>query len=197
VIPVAYENLLKSVDESAGERERELQENARITIENIRKKAREQAEQIRQSLLADAEKSAGIEKNKLMYLAGAENKARLIKTREELFSSAFNEAKLRLSSLRNDPGYPDIFKKLTVDAAGALGVDRFHVHVDKRDEDLCRKTLASVNIHAEIFPDLDSAGGLVACLPDQSVIISNTVESRLERAQDLKKLEIYSILTGD
>ncbi|MDO9549671.1 MAG: V-type ATP synthase subunit E family protein [Methanoregula sp.] len=194
---MAYENLLKSVDESAEERERELRETARITIESLIKKAREQAEQIRQSHISDAEKSAAIEKNKLMYLAGAENKAHLIKIREHLFAAAFDEAKLRLSQLRNDPEYPDIFKKLTVDAAASFQEGGFHVHVDKRDEELCRKTLASLNLHAEIIPDLKSAGGLVACLPNQSVIISNTVESRLERAQDLKKLEIYSILTGD
>lgn len=194
---MAYENLLKSVDESAEEQERELRENARVTIESIKKKAREQAGLIRQSQISDAEKSASIEKNKLMYIAGAENKARLIRTREQLFSSAFHEAKLRLSHLRNDPEYPDIFKKLTVDAAEALGVGTFHVHVDKRDEELCKKTLAALNLDAGIIPDLVSAGGLVACLPDGSVIISNTVESRLERAQDLKKLEIYSILSGD
>jgi len=197
VILVAYENLLKSVDESAQEREGELRENARIAIEGVRKKAREQAEQIRQSLISDAGKAANIEKNKLMYLAGAENKALLIKIREQLFSSAFNDAGLRLSRLRNDPEYPDIFKRLTLDAAGALRAGSFQVHVDKRDEELCRKTLASLNLHAEIIPDLESAGGLVVSPADRSVIISNTVESRLERAQELKKLEIYSILSGD
>ena len=197
MILLAYENLLKSVDESAQERERELLENARVTIESVRKKAREQAELIQQSQISDAEKSAEVEKNKLMYIAGAENKSHLITIKEQLFSSVFNDATLRLSHLRKDPEYPDIFKKLTMDAAEALGAGTFHAHVDKRDEDLCRKTLASLNLHAEIIPDLDSAGGLVASLPDGSVIISNTVESRLKRAQELKKLEIYSTLFGD
>ena len=194
---MAYENLLKSVDESAQERERELLENARVTVESVRKKAREQAELIRQSQINDAEMAAGVEKNKLMYLVKAENKAHLIKIREQLFSSAFNDASLRLSHLRTDPEYPEIFKKLLMDAAGALGAGSFHIHVDKRDEELCRKTLASVNLRAEIVPDLTSAGGIVAGLPDGSVIISNTVESRLERAKERKKLEIYSILSGD
>ncbi|MDO9323959.1 MAG: V-type ATP synthase subunit E [Methanoregula sp.] len=197
VIHVAYENLLKSVDESAQERERELVEKARVTIESVGKNAREQAEQIRQLLIADAKKATVIEKNKLMYLVKAENKANLIRIRQHLFSSAFAEAKLRLAPLRNRPEYPEIFNKLTADAAGALGTDTFHVHVDKRDEELCRKTITALQLHAEIIPDLDSAGGLVACLPDRSVIITNTVESRLERAQELKKQEIYSILSGD
>jgi V/A-type H+-transporting ATPase subunit E len=197
VIFLAYENLLNSVDESAQERERELLEKARVTIEALKKNARQQAEQIRQSQIADAEKNADIEKNKLMYLAGAENKAGLIRIREHLFSSAFHEAALQLSHLRNRPEYPAIFTRLTVDAVEALGAGPFNVHVDKRDEDLCKKTLSALKIHAEIIPDLDSAGGLIVCLSDRSVIISNTVESRLERAQERKKREIYSILSGD
>ena len=64
---MAYENLLKSVDESAQERERELLENARVTVESVRKKAREQAELIRKSQVSDAEMAAIVEKNKLMY----------------------------------------------------------------------------------------------------------------------------------
>ena len=194
---MAYENLLKSVDESAQERERELLENARVTVESVRKKAREQADLIRQLQISNAEMAAAVEKNKLMYLVKAEIKAHLIKIREQLFASAFNDATLRLSHLRTDPEYPEIFKKLLMDAAGALFVDTFHIHVDKRDEELCKKTLTSVNLHAEIVPDLTSAGGLVASLPDRSVIISNTVESRLERAKERKKLEIYSILSSD
>ena len=197
MISVAYENLLKSVDESAEEREQELVEKARVAVEKVNKNAREQAEQIRQSLIADATKAASIEKNKLMYLVKAENKSHLIRIREQLFSSAFAQAGLRLSLLRNRPEYPAIFSRLTADAAGALGAAEFQIHVDKRDEDLCRKTLAALNLQAEILPDLDSAGGLMACLPDRSVIIRNTVESRLERAQELKKKEIYSILSGD
>lgn len=194
---MAYENLLKSVDESAQERERELLENARFTIESLRKKAREQADQVRQSQISDAEKSALTDTNKRMYIAGAENKARLIRLQEELFSSAFAEAKIRLSGLRNRPEYPAIFKKLTQDAAGELGTAVFHVHVDKRDEVLCRNTLAALNLHAEIHPDLVSSGGIVACLPDTSVVISNTVESRLERVKDLRKREIHRVLSGD
>ncbi len=197
MIRVSYENLLKSVEESARERERELIEKARAAVGSIDKTAREQADDIRRSLIAEAEKAAAIEKNKLMYGVDAENKSHMISVREELFSSAFAEAKLRLSSLRNRPEYTAIFTALTVDAVGALGGGTFQVQVDRRDEELCRKTLAALDLHAEIIQDLDSAGGLVVSLTDRTVIISNTVESRLERARERKKQEIYAILSGE
>ncbi|MEI8331789.1 MAG: V-type ATP synthase subunit E [Methanomicrobiales archaeon] len=194
---MAYENLLNSVEESARERERELEEKARVAVGFINKKAREQAEQIRRSLINEAEKAAAIEKNKLIYGVDVENNSHMITVREELFASAFAEAKLRLSTLRNRPDYPAIFTTLAVDAVEALGADTFQVRVDKRDEDLCRKTFAALNLHAEILTDLDSDGGLVVSLLDRTVIISNTVESRLERAREREKLEIYSILSGE
>ena len=45
-------------------------------------------------------------------------------------------------------------------------------------------------------PIMTTAGGVVASLPDNSVVISNTVESRMQRAKELKRKEIHAILTG-
>ena len=194
---MAYENLLKSVEESAQERERELRENARNAVEDLKIKAKKQAEAIQQSHLAEAEKSAMVERNKLLYIAKGENKEHLIKIKEHFFSLAFHEAEQRLSQVREDPAYPVIFKKMTMEAIDALAGQPFVLHVDKRDEDLLQKTLTSLNISCGIITDLQCSGGLIASSPDGSVNISNTVESRLERAKARKKLEIYSILFGD
>jgi vacuolar-type H+-ATPase subunit E/Vma4 len=57
-------------------------------------------------------------------------------------------------------------------------------------------TLAGLNLPAVVIPDLTTAGGLVITNPDETVTISNTVESRLERIKEHRKLEIYSILFG-
>jgi vacuolar-type H+-ATPase subunit E/Vma4 len=43
-------------------------------------------------------------------------------------------------------------------------------------------------------PDLHSAGGLIASARDGMVVVSNTVESRLEKAKDSLKLEIFAAL---
>jgi len=39
-------------------------------------------------------------------------------------------------------------------------------------------------------------GGLVVRSPDGLITISNTIESRLERIREHKKLEIHAILSG-
>jgi V/A-type H+-transporting ATPase subunit E len=194
---MAYENLLKSVEESAQEKERELREKARITIQEISNDTKNQETIIQQSLLAEAKKAALIEKNKIIYLTKNENKKKMINTRESIFLKAFSEAEQRLSQMRNDPGYPAIFKKLTREAVGALGGEKFRIHVDKRDEQLIKKILAELNLSGDVIADLMCAGGLVASTLNETVKISNTFESRLERAKEQKKLEVYAVLFGD
>jgi len=194
---MAYENLLKSVEESAQEKERELREKARSAVQLISEDTKNQSTVIQQSLLAEAKKAATIEKNKLFYLTKGENKENLIKTKEAIFSTAFGDAEQRLSHVRKDPKYPDILKNLTREAVGALGGETFRIHIDKRDENLIKKILSDLHLSGEVIADLHSSGGLVVTTQNGSVKISNTLESRLERVKEQKKLEIYAVLYGD
>jgi V/A-type H+/Na+-transporting ATPase subunit E len=193
---MAYENLLRSVEESAEERERELRDNAQKQAQEIRARAKKEAEEIQELSIREAEKSAVTERNKMLYLAKGAIKEQGLKSREKVFHAAFNEAKQRLAGLREDRNYPAVFERLTREATGAMGEMPFHVHVDKRDLDLCKKTFAALGIHCEILPDIECAGGLVVSSPDGLVMLSNTIESRLERIKESRKLEIYAILSG-
>ena len=193
---MAYENLLKSVEENAGEREQEIRTRARAAVRAIVEAAEARAADLQQTSLDETKKAALIERNKLMYLVRVEEKKQLIMRKEAIFSQDITMAEQRLFSLRTDPSYPEIFKKLAQEASGAIGTGKCHVHVDKRDESLCRDTLAGMNLPAVMIPDLTTAGGLVITNPDETVTISNTVESRLERIKEHRKLEIYSILFG-
>jgi vacuolar-type H+-ATPase subunit E/Vma4 len=194
---MAYENLLKSVEESAQEKERELREKARSAVEIISEDAKNQVAVIQQSLMAESKKAATIEKNKLIYLTKGENKEKLIKTKEANFSKAFNDAELRLSHVRKDPKYPDILKNLTREAVGALGGETFLIHIDKKDEKLVKKILSELHLSGEVIADLHCSGGVIVSSQKESIKISNTLESRLERVKEQKKLEIYAVLYGD
>jgi V/A-type H+/Na+-transporting ATPase subunit E len=194
---MGYEDLLKSVEESAQEKELELRKRAAVAIDAIRQRAKTQAVAVRQAYRDEAEKSIITERNKLLYITKAENKELLIKTRETVFEQAFFEAGTRLSNLRADPKYPLIFEKLLQEAVSAMGNDIFSIHVDPRDEALCRRILASLQVSGEILTDLVTAGGVVLSLPGNTVVISNTVESRLQRARENERHVIHAILSGD
>jgi V/A-type H+-transporting ATPase subunit E len=194
---MAYENLLKSVDESAQEREQELRQKAQSTVQAISEDTRNQAAEIQQSHLEEAKKAASVEKNKRIYLTKGENKEKLIKIKERIVSQAFREAEHRLSGLRNDPKYPAVFNKLVREAIESLGGEEFRIHIDKRDEQLMKRILSEMNRTGEIIADLECSGGLVVSTRNEAVTISNTLECRLERVKERKKLEVYSVMFGD
>jgi vacuolar-type H+-ATPase subunit E/Vma4 len=193
---MAYEKLLKSVEESAGEREQELREKARRTAEEIRAEAKKGAEEIQESAIRGAERSAIVERNKMLYLAKGKIKEQALRSREKVFLAAFDEARQQLARLRQDPKYPPVFEKLAREVVSAMGESPFQIHVDRQDLGLCQKTLAAMDIRCEILTDIQCMGGLVASSPDGLVWISNTLESRLERIREHRKLEIYAILSG-
>jgi V/A-type H+-transporting ATPase subunit E len=194
---MAYENLLKSVEESAQEKERELHDKARSIVQSISEETKNQAAARQTSLLEEAKNAVSVEKNKLMYLTKGENKEKLIKTKERAFATAFAEAEQSLSQIRKDAKYPGILKNLAHEALGALGGEKILVRVDKQDEHLMKGILSDLNSSGKVKTDLHTAGGLVVSTPDESVKISNTIESRLERAKEQKKLQIYTVLFGD
>ena len=193
---MAYEDLLKSVEESAHEKELALRNRESAAVDEIKTRAKKQAGDIRQVHMDEANKSITTERNKLHYLTNAENKELLIKVREIAFERAFSETEARLKGLRSDPKYPAVFENLLKEASGALGDEAFVVHIDPRDEVLCKKILSLLHLTSEIRTDLVTEGGVVLSLPDNSVVISNTVESRMQRAKELKRKEIHAILTG-
>ena len=194
---MAYENLLKSVQESAQEREQDLREKAQSAVQAISEDIRNQSVEIQQSLLEVAKKAVAVEKNKRIYLTKGENKEILIKTKERIVSQAFRDAEQRLSGLRNDPKYPAVFNKLAREAIEAVRGEKFRIHIDKRDEHLMKRILSDMNLSGEVIADLQCSGGLVVSTRNESVTISNTLESRLERAKERKKLEVYTVMYGD
>jgi V/A-type H+-transporting ATPase subunit E len=191
---MAYEDLLRSVEESAQEKELKLRKKAADAIDNIRQRSRMKAEAIGRTYIGEAKKSITTERNKLLFLTNIENKELLIRVKEQLFEKAFHEAEARLLGLRSDPKYPVIFEKLLREATSTITGEAFSIHVDPRDEELCKKTLATLGISADIQTDLTTTGGVVVSLPGDSVVISNTVEFRLRRAYERMKIEIHTIL---
>jgi V/A-type H+-transporting ATPase subunit E len=194
---MAYEDLLKSVEESARDKELELRNRQTAAVDAIKTRAKKQAGEIRQARINEATRSITTERNKLLYLTKAENKELLIKVRETAFERAFSEAEVRLKGLRSDKDYPAVFENLLKEAAQALGDTAFVLHIDQRDAAICEKILSLLHLSPEIRTGLVTEGGMVASLHDNSVVISNTAESRMQRAKELRRKEVHAILTGE
>jgi V/A-type H+-transporting ATPase subunit E len=121
----------------------------------------------------------------------------IIKEKDAVIQRAFFDAKKSLDSFRDRPSYKEDFKKMLQEAVRELGGEKVSLHIDTRDETLCRQVLDELGRNSEIVGDLTSAGGLAVSTKDGKVVISNTIESRLNNAKELLKREIFSTLFGN
>jgi len=193
---MTYDTLIKTMEVSAHEKIHDLIAAAQQDAEEITSEANAQAERIKRNHLETARKSAAIEKNKKLYAQKEEVKAALIRHKEAIYEAAFEEAGKKLKGIRNNPGYPALFEKLLDESLRDLEPEELRFHVDKPDEALCTRLIQERHLKGHIFTDIVTSGGLVVATPDEQIVIFNTVESRLEKAHERLKTEIYSVLYG-
>ena len=191
------ENLITSMEGSSEERIREMMKKAYKEAEEIKKHAEVKAKAIEKSYLENAAKSVETERNKLIYNVKAETKMNVTRIKDEILQKAFLDAKRELASFRERSTFKDAFKKMIQEAIDELDGKEVRLQIDKRDENLCKQILAEMNKNSEIAADLTCAGGLNASTKDEKVIVFNTIESRLHKATELLKFEIFSTLYGD
>ena len=189
--------LLIAMEESTEERINGIMKLAYQEAEEIKRTAVEKAETIKKSYFDGAEKSFESERNKLIYNAKSEIKMDVIKAKDEMIQSAFVEAKKSLDDLRDREIYKGRFTSMIQEAMHELGGEKARLHIDGRDENLCKQILDELNENSEIVVDLTSAGGLNVSTRDEKVVVFNTIESRLDRAKEFLERQIFTTLYGD
>jgi vacuolar-type H+-ATPase subunit E/Vma4 len=192
-----YEDLISAVKASADERIKEIRDRAKAEAEKIRKDAEEKAQGIRSAYLEEAIRGVKREKSKLIAKVGAEKRMALARVKDDLFQQVFTRTAQQMASARNHPGYRESFKKLVREAMDELAGEEIRMHIDPRDEPLCREILGEMQRNCDVVTDLTTLGGLNVTTADERLMVFNTLESRLQRAKEVLKPEIMSTLYGD
>ncbi|MCK9592520.1 MAG: V-type ATP synthase subunit E [Methanoregula sp.] len=193
---MSIEQLIESVEGSAGERIAELKENAYKQSVEIRKAAEGKDEAIKKKHLDAVKKTVDVERNKLIAKIKDETRMQFTRTKDEVYKKAFFEAKKILSSTRSRADYENNFRKMLQEVFFELEGEDIQLHIDKRDENLCKKLLSELKLNFEMVTDITSEGGLNASTKDGKFIVFNTIESRFEKAKSLLKPEIFTTLYG-
>lgn len=191
-----YEQLIESVETSADEKISELREKAGQEAAQILKEAEDKDELIRKKHMDLAKKTVQIERNRFLATIKGDARLQATKVKDEVFKNAMAKARLDLQSVRTHPGYEKTFRELFKEAVQELAGERIEIHIDKRDEALCRDLATELAPDCDIVTDITSAGGVNVSTKDGRFMIFNTVESRFERAKVLLKPEIFSALYG-
>lgn len=192
-----YEDLISAVKAGAQERIKEIQERAQAEALKIRKDAEERTQSTRSAYLEEAARGVKLEKSKLISKAGAEKRMALARVKDDLFQKVFTRAAQQMASARNNPAYRESFKNMVREAMEELAGQEVTVHIDPRDEPLCREILKEIQRNCGVVTDLTTLGGLNATTADERLMVFNTIESRLQRAKELMKSEVMSALYGD
>jgi len=191
-----YEQLIESVEKCADDKIRGVTEKATRDAVEIIAEAAKKDEIIKKRHLDMVKKTVDSEKRKSLGKIMEKTRMNLIQAKEAVFVKAFSEAQKTLSSARGQTDYENLFRKLLNETIHELEGEEIQLHIDKRDDALCKKLLPELKLNCEVIKDITCAGGLNAGTKDGRFIIFNTIESRFERAKVLLKREVYSILYG-
>jgi V/A-type H+-transporting ATPase subunit E len=191
-----YEQLIESVELCAEDKIRGIRDRANQDAENIKTETKGKDEIIKKRYLDAVKKTVESERRKSIAKINEDNHMRLIRAKDNVFKHAFTEAQKLLVSVRSQVNYETIFRKLLKETILELEGEEILLHIDKRDENLCKRLLTELKLNHEIMTDITCTGGLNASTRDGKFIIFNTIESRFERAKEQVKLEIFAILYG-
>ncbi|PKL59084.1 MAG: hypothetical protein CVV33_09675, partial [Methanomicrobiales archaeon HGW-Methanomicrobiales-4] len=109
---MTYEELVRSVEAAAAEKNRDILDRANREAEDIIREAEEKASAIKSGYLKESLRRAGVERNRQIYLTSEEIKSSHSHIKKDLFSQAFLVAGENLKDIRDTPGYPELFKRL-------------------------------------------------------------------------------------
>ena len=193
---MAIEQLIESVEVSAEERITELREKAYQQSVEIRNEAEGKDGAIKQKHLDAVKKTVEVERNKSIAKIKDETRMQITRTKDEVYKKAFFEAQKILSLIRSRADYENNFRKMLQEVVLELEGEDIQLHIDKKDENLCKKVLSELKLNCEVVTDITSAGGLNASTKDGKFIVFNTIESRFEMAKALLKPEIFTSLYG-
>ncbi len=193
---MSIEQLIESVEVSADERIMEMKEKAYRQSVEIRKGAEGKDEAIKKKHLDAVKKTVEVERNKLLAKIKEETRMQFTRTKDEVYKKAFSEAQKILSLARTHADYEDNFRKMLQEVVLEIEGEDIQLHIDKRDENLCKKLLSELKLNCEVVTDITCAGGLNANTKDGRFIVFNTIESRIEKVKALLKPEIFTTLYG-
>ena len=192
-----YDHLIQAIEDGAEEKLRDIRESKDREIREILKNADAESAGLREELLAETKRRIDVEKNKKIYSAREQAKDHLARARHEVYIQVFQEAAVRLSSLRSDSSYGTFFKAVLSEVIESLDSEKILINIDKKDEALCRQLIKDTGREFSIVTDLTTQGGLIGSTPDGKVVIRNTIEDRIARAKERMKVFVFSGLFGD
>ncbi len=193
---MTYNDLIKSMENGAQEKIDEALLTTERIIKDILEESQRKSDALKTEQMQTALEKLKMERNTAVYSLKEELKADIGTTKNSIYSSAFSEAEEILKNIRQDPFYQECFSRLLREAILDAGDAEMRIHIDRRDEGICKTCMEKHTIKGEIVPDLTCSGGLNISIYRDKIIGYNSIESRFERSKETLRKDIYSLLFG-
>ena len=188
---MALSDILEAMEAEAGKELAQIAQHEREGVLQIRAAAHEQI----QAANATGRQAA----RALMQRERARrfNRARLAaqraasRARADLFQEALAIAKARLAELRTCRAYPEILQALVSEALAQIEGDAV-VRGDQRDANLLEVMCAGHQVQS----DLNTLGGIEVRSADWFIVVDNTLEARLAKAEPLLRHKFTQWVTS-
>ena len=196
------ESLSRAMIGEAKAEAEQITASAQAKADEIRQRARQQADGERAVILDRARQEA--ERLRGQVVATTQMKARTIELehREKLLDSVFDAARKQLSSIEQWSDYNQIAHKLLQEAIQQLGASKIQVRTDEQTQKALAKQgleQLSTELSTEIIlgKPLSQGLGVISETVDGHLQYDNTLETRLDRLQNGLRSPVYRILIGE
>ncbi|MFH1736612.1 MAG: V-type ATP synthase subunit E [Actinomycetota bacterium] len=192
---MALDDMLRAIEEEGEARCKEILDNAEAEAAEILKNAKEEAKRVREEYVTRAEATMYGEKTRILSDAKLYVKKQVIQAKEKHIEDAFDNVASEFEAMRKRPEYASYFRRL-LDETAANAEGNLVISVDRRDEKVARDAVAAAGLDCELRTDISTLGGLKAITADGRIVLTNTIDSRLERAKQFLKPEVATKLFG-
>jgi vacuolar-type H+-ATPase subunit E/Vma4 len=188
---MALEHILAAIEDEATAQITQIERDSLREATAILDRARAQVQAIESEAagarVAELEADAARLRNRTRVQVATH----MMRTREAVFQRVLQEARRQLAAARNDDGYRAVLRALLQEALATVPGDANSatasptiVRVDPQDEDVTRTLLQEAGLAGvELQPVLETWGGVEVASADERVVVRNTLESRLSRAE--------------
>lgn len=166
------------------------------------RKAKEQADQIRQELINKTKVKIEVEKRKIASVTEVDIRNSLLQTKEDLVDVAFEKALLKIKDFVAGEEYPDYFLKQVEDAAKKLGQKNLILQVNAKDYEWINQ-ITLKHLSAQLHLDLklmdkteNYIGGCKIHTADDKIIFDATIDNKLQELKPFLRVEVAKKLFG-
>jgi V/A-type H+-transporting ATPase subunit E len=174
--------------QAAGEQQvREIEADASAQANTLMLQASADAQRLRENARRSALAPASRECLRIRQQAQFDALRLVTETREGLIDAVLGRARARLAEMRSHPGYPTLLSRLIQEALDDLSRsleerEGIVLEADPRDRVIVQRLLAELPPDLRMSYPLTCWGGVIARSADGRIVVTNTLETRLERA---------------